>query len=127
MVVAASTALASGRSQAHKEGVFVHHSFESGNSYRIKPEMMRRAYVEGVFDGMLFSPMIAANNLPRAMSLGQCADAMNATDEQLMAIVDRYLDANPALWGDDMHSVVYSALAQACGRFGIALLGPTTK
>ncbi|MDG0024954.1 hypothetical protein [Trinickia sp. Y13] len=127
MAIAIPTALASAQAQAQTEGVFIHHSFETGNGYRGMPDMMRRAYVMGVFDGMLFSPMIATSDLPRARSLGQCEERMNMTDQQLTAIVDRYLDSNPVLWGDDMHGVVYSALSEACGHYGIRLLGKPSK
>jgi hypothetical protein len=62
------------------------------------------------------------SNIKRTQSLGACLDQMQVTDMQLRAIVNRYLDSNPALCGEDMHLPTYDALDEACSAFNIQLL-----
>ncbi|MCO5398334.1 hypothetical protein [Ralstonia soli] len=99
--------------------VHIHNPFVTGTHYRELPDLMRRAYVMGVIDGMFMSPIFAFRDLAREQMLGKCVDAMRATDVQLTAIVDRYLDARPVAWGDGMHLIVFDALAEACGSIGM--------
>jgi len=78
---------------------------------------MRSAYVIGVLDGFYFSPVFGAP-FTKIDKLQICADAMNPTAEQAAAIVDRYLDAHPEAWNDQMQPIVLRAMRQACASRG---------
>ncbi len=101
--------------------VSVHNGFITGNQYRGRPELLRRAYVMGVVDGLMLSPIMANNDLNGAQRFSRCLDVMRPSDEQLTVIVDRWVDANPVRWGDSVHSLVYGALLQACNAVGAPL------
>ena len=55
------------------------------------------------------------------MKLDDCIDRMRPTDVQLTAIVDRYLDANPASWSIGMTTTAFAAIAGACKSVGISI------
>jgi hypothetical protein len=108
-------------SVALAQGIPVSHGFLSGNRFRGYPEIAQRGYIMGVIDGFLFSPVLGAP-VRRPSEMSACLFTnMQATDAQVLAIVNRYLDKNPAAWGDDMHSLVFRAVREACTSRGLSL------
>jgi hypothetical protein len=97
------------------KAVEIHHGFYKANHYRELPDFVRRAYIAGVFDALMLSPLFGA---PKAEVtwLERCAEGMQ--DDQLQAIVDRFVEAHPERWDQDMGTVAYGALTQACTARG---------
>ncbi|MCC8394780.1 hypothetical protein LJ656_19490 [Paraburkholderia sp. MMS20-SJTR3] len=104
--------------------VTIHNGFMTGNKYRELPDLMRRAYVMGVIDGLFDAPGIAFHDLSGAERLAHCIQNMAATDEQMTVIVDRYLDKNPTLWGQSMNTTAMYAVYDACRTAGTPVVPP---
>jgi hypothetical protein len=90
----------------------------TGNDYLALSPTMQIGYVMGVLDGFRFAPALAGSNLPITHRMTVCMTALRATNGQYRAITNRYLQANPALWGQGMHTIVYQALEDACQQVG---------
>jgi len=95
--------------------------FLNGNNYRALGDSQRLGYVEGMIDGMLSAGAMAHTKLARADQLNLCLGNMHADAIQARAIVDRYINANPAYWGDDMANLVWPAMQGACRATGSSL------
>ena len=65
----------------------------------------------GLIDGLFLSPFFGAPKA-RIQWLENCVERM--TDEQVAAIISKYLSDNPARWHESVHTSVYSALLQSC-------------
>jgi hypothetical protein len=117
-LVAVSTAAIAGEAL---KPVYIHNGFLTGNQYRQLPDVVRRAYVMGVTDGMLLAPAMANRDLNASQRFGKCLDNMHATNEQLTVIVDRWVDGNPVRWGDTVHMLIWSAFSEACSTAGMPL------
>ncbi|WP_321891653.1 hypothetical protein, partial [Burkholderia cenocepacia] len=59
----------------------------------------RQRYLEGVFDGIFYAPIIAMKDLPRAVKRHGCAVNLGMTNMHMAAIVDKYMTDNPDRWG----------------------------
>lgn len=93
--------------------VEVHHGLRRGNDYRALSERERWLYAGALLEGMLLSPLFGAEKKGGALErLEDCVEKM--TDEQLAAILDKYLRDNPERWHDYIHVIMYSALAKTC-------------
>jgi hypothetical protein len=91
--------------------VVVPHGYYTGNSYRALPEEVKKVYVAGVIDGILYSPVFGGDQ----ESIGQfkaCMAGMNSS--QIGAIVNQYLEANPQDWDNDMNNLIDQAMRKAC-------------
>lgn len=97
------------------KAVEIHHGFYKANHYKDMPDLVRRAYVAGAFDGMMLSPLLGAPK-PEVTWLERCVEGMD--DDQLLAIVDSFVGTHPERWDQDMGSVLYGAFAQACTARG---------
>jgi hypothetical protein len=94
--------------------------FYKGRDYRALSDLERRRYAAGVVDGMLLAPTFgapnpiseAAGSTTRYRWLTQCVTDM--TDDQVAAIISKYLDAHPEHWHQDAHLSAYRALLDAC-------------
>lgn len=82
-----------------------------GNTYRELPDDSRRAYISGVIDGFFFAPVWGGSS-EKVFALLSCIKEM--TNQQLMAIVDRYLADHPSDWHLPMHDVTFTALGDVC-------------
>ena len=85
--------------------------FIDGNEYRDFSGDEKRVYLMGLMDGSFLAPVYGAPKA-RIEWLERCVTGM--TDAQLVAIIDKFLQANPARWHNDMHTLVYSAMLEAC-------------
>lgn len=93
--------------------VSIHDGFMTGQRFRDLPEMSRRAYAAGLVDGMLLAPLVGA---PKAglKWFESCATGM--TDEQVAAIISKFVNDNPARWHEPLHAQFYAAMRQACPK-----------
>lgn len=97
--------------QTPSAAVVVPYGFMSGNAYRALPEAGKQMYVTGVFDGLIGSPMFGAN-AHMVAAFKQCMEGMN--NDQLQAIVDKYLNAHPEIWHYPMQVHAYNAIIDIC-------------
>lgn len=114
-----AVALASLCATAHADSsVYVPNGFFNGHEYHGFNEEQKRFLVAGALDGFFLAPILADKDIPLVRKLGHCMDNMNATDGQLVAIVDRYLETHPVELGRQVHVIVYNALFDACAKNG---------
>jgi hypothetical protein len=85
--------------------------FISGQQYLAMDERSKRGYAMGLIDGMFIAPIFGApqSKLDR---FGKCTGGM--TDEQVAAILTKYLREHPAHWHESAHTQMYAALLEAC-------------
>lgn len=102
-------ALADARMPAGPVGIS--NGFVNGNTYREWPDIAKQGYVMGVVDGIHLSPFWGAESKD-VKPVQNCVVGMRS--DQLQAIVDAYLNAQPAIWDETMHTSVYGALIEAC-------------
>lgn len=107
---------------AHAAGsVNVPRGYMSGNAYQGFSDLEKRRYVTGVVDGLLMAPIMAMRDTPRAIRLQSCEINHQITDNQLVAIVNKYMAEHPESWGDDMAGLVFRAIRAACATVGSSL------
>lgn len=97
--------------QAQDQPAEIHNGFLTGNEYRDLANTQRQHYIMGVIDGSLLAPLFGAPK-PKLAWLETCVTGMRS--DQVVAIVDKFLEANPVRWHQSMHVLVYSALRESC-------------
>ncbi len=70
-------------------------------------------YVMGFVDATFLSPLYGAPKSEVAW-LERCG--MGMTDEQLVAVLEKWMAGNPERWHESMHVLALTALREACGR-----------
>jgi len=93
------------------QDVYIHNGFIRGNDYRSWNATEKNRYAVGVIEGMLLAPLFGAPK-EQLSWLEECAAGMNS--RQIIAILDRFLDDNPARWHEYMHTLAYTAMNDAC-------------
>ena len=87
--------------------------FMTGNTYRELSEGEKTGYSMGFVNGLLVTPMITGKDSDAAW-LYPCITGM--TNAQVVAILEKYLNDNPARWQQPMNVLSFRAIAQACPR-----------
>lgn len=92
--------------------VEVKSGFLTGNTFLDLSREAKRGYAMGFLDGVFVAPLFGA---PKAelYRIEQCAVGM--TDEQVVAILNKFLSDNPGRWHEPMDFLSYAALRSACG------------
>jgi|GEM_PF-5021130 len=85
--------------------------FLKGNDFRQRSEAEKTAYLMGVWDGYMFAPAIGGK-AKNDQILYDCIP--NLLADQLLAIVNKYMDEHPENWGWPMNLIVYAALPKSC-------------
>ncbi len=108
------TSKASGNLHKHKP--FVEWTgFRTGNVFRELSEADQTVYLEGIWDGYIFA-LSFAGELPAAVqTLTDCIPHLRS--DQLLAIVNKYMQEHPERWGDPMGVIVFDALPKQCWDF----------
>jgi Rap1a immunity proteins len=94
----------------------------SGNEWRRLPKLAQSSYVAGVvdtwnslvqasFDAQQQSPVITVLTKVTA-----CATGMEY--DQIHAIVQKYIETHPAVWHENMATLVWSAFNEVCAATG---------
>ena len=101
------------RSVAATQGqpVAIHNGFLTGQDFRNLTEAGKRSYAAGLVDGMLLAPFVGAPKA-RLEWLETCVTGMS--DEQVAAIISKFVRDNPARWHEPLHVQFYAAVKQAC-------------
>ena len=84
--------------------------FYNGNDFRNKSSTLRLYYVMGVLDGLMAGQLIDTDDDLNWLS--GCISGM--TNEQVRAIVEKYLKAHPEEWHQNMNVLVVRALMNVC-------------
>lgn len=85
--------------------------FLKGNDFRQLSDAEKTAYLMGIWDGYMFAPAIGGKS-KNDQILNDCIPNLQA--DQLLAIVNKYMDEHPEQWGEPMNFIVYSALPKSC-------------
>jgi hypothetical protein len=96
---------------SQKGTVRVHAGFMKGNDYLELDASEKRAYAMGAVNGMLVAPLLGAPE-EKLKWLQDCTLDMN--DEQVAAIITKYLRDNPAKWHFPMNLTSFNAMKLAC-------------
>ncbi len=102
---------------ANDKPVLVHNGFCIGQDYLRMTESEKRAYSMGAINGMLVSPLLGA---PKDKMLWLESYIENMTDEQIAAILTKYLQDNPGRWHDGLNVIMYSAMKEAYKKSRVA-------
>lgn len=98
---------------AAKDSVYVKSGFLTGNTFRSLGSVEKLGYAKGFIDGVLVAPLFGAPKV-ELLRTEQCVVGM--TDEQVVAILNKFLADNPGRWQEQMNALSYSALKSACGE-----------
>lgn len=85
--------------------------FLKGKDYLDMDSAQKRTYAMGAINGMLVAPMFAAPSEKIAW-LEKCTDSM--TDEQVAAIITKYLTDHPGVWHYPLNMTSVNAMISAC-------------
>jgi len=85
--------------------------FLTGNDYRKLPYSEKISYISGVFDGFTNATLFGAPD-SSIQTLMNCLP--HVPQDQLEAMVSKYLSENPDKWGFPMSYLVFAALPKAC-------------
>lgn len=100
-----------GYTHSQKGTVRVQAGFMNGNDYLELDASEKRAYAAGVVNGMLNATLLGAPEEKVAWFNG-CTKSMN--DEQVAAIITKFLRDNPAQWHLPLNILSFNAMKQAC-------------
>ena len=95
---------------ATNQAVMIHNGFGTGQDYIRMTDTQKRAYAMGAINGMLLAPLFGA---PKDQMKWFESYVENITDEQVAAILLKYLEDNPGRWHDGLHVLMYSAIKEA--------------
>jgi len=88
--------------------------FLTGNKYRQAPEEIKTGYIMGTVDSIGALSGWGDLTTPHILNINTCTKGMPA--DQIVAIVDKYLESNPEKWHFDMTSLTLNAIIQACEK-----------
>ncbi|WP_140637402.1 Rap1a/Tai family immunity protein [Methylibium rhizosphaerae] len=98
---------------APKTPVSIKSGFHTGSSFRELSSVAKRSYVAGFVDGALVAPLLDAPK-GEIRWLERCVTGM--TDDQLVAIVEKWLSENPVRWHESMNILAFVALKEGCTK-----------
>lgn len=88
--------------------------FMTGNTYRNLSDQEKHGYAMGIVDGIFASPVLFDAPTTEIQWIVTCVRGM--TSEQLVAILNKYLNENPATWHEPMNLHATLALAKSCTK-----------
>jgi len=98
---------------ANQQTVKISPGFFSGKDYLDMSDTEKRAYVTGEINGMLVAPFFGAPEENLAW-LKTCSGKMS--DEDLAAILSRYIRDQPSQMQTNLNVVTFNALREACKK-----------
>ncbi len=98
---------------AQQQTVKISPGFFTGKDYLDMSDTEKRAYVTGEINGMLVAPFFGAPEENLGW-LKQCSARMS--DEQLAAILSRYIRDQPTQMQTNLNVVTFNALREACRK-----------
>ena len=98
---------------ANQQTVKISPGFFSGKDYLDMSDTEKRAYVTGQINGMLVAPFFGAPE-ENVNWLKNCSSKMS--DEDLAAILSRFLRDQPGQMQTNLNVVTFNALREACRK-----------
>jgi len=98
---------------APTDPVAIKSGFHTGNSYRALGPTSKRNYLAGFVDGAFIAPLFDAPKTELRW-IERCVTGM--TDEQLVAVVDKWLAENPVRWHESMNILAFVAFKEGCPK-----------
>lgn len=98
---------------AHQQTVKISPGFFNGKDYLDMSDTEKRAYVTGQINGMLVAPFFGAPE-ENLNWLKTCSSKMS--DEDLAAILSRFLRDQPGQMQANLNVVTFNALREACKK-----------
>lgn len=98
---------------ANQQTVKISPGFFSGKDYLDMSDTEKRAYVTGQINGMLVAPFFGAPE-ENLSWLKTCSSKMS--DEDLAAILSRFLRDQPSQMQANLNVVTFNALREACKK-----------
>lgn len=95
---------------ASDQDVLIHNGFATGIDYVKMSKSEKRVYAMGVINGMLLAPFFGA---PKDKMKWFESFVENMNDEQVAAILSKYINDNPGRWHEGLHILMYAALKDA--------------
>lgn len=86
--------------------------FIKDNDYRALSVQSKSTYAMGFLDGILASPLFSGAQSEMSQ-IENCTSGM--TTNQIVAILDKWLENNPAKWQQPMNILATLALQDGCG------------
>jgi len=91
---------------------YIKPGFLNGNNFRNKSNIGKLYYVMGVLDGLLAGQFLDTND--DVDWLSGCLNEMS--NEQVRAIVEKYLKNHPEEWHNPMSSLVFNSIIKSCPK-----------
>lgn len=98
---------------ANQQTVKISPGFFSGKDYLEMSDTEKRAYVTGEINGMLVAPFFGAPE-ENLSWLKSCSSRMS--DEELAAILSRFIRDQPGQMQTNLNVVTFNALREACKK-----------
>lgn len=98
---------------ANQQTVKISPGFFSGKDYLEMSDTEKRAYVTGEINGMLVAPFFGAPE-ENLSWLKTCSSKMS--DEELAAILSRFIRDQPGQMQTNLNVVTFNALREACKK-----------
>lgn len=96
-----------------KQPVEIKQGFLTGNSFRGPSHPQKLGYAMGFLDGVFMSPMFDA---PKAELRWIETCAVGMTNEQVVAMLNKFLIDNPARLHEAMNILAWVAMKESCKR-----------
>jgi hypothetical protein len=97
-----------------QEGVIIKTGFLTGNDYLKANKEKRAFYAMGIVDGVLLSPLFGA---PKNTLSWFESCTVNMTNDQVEAIISKYLENHPGEWHQYLNIIAFDAMSEACKRY----------
>jgi hypothetical protein len=91
--------------------VTLHNGFLKGEEYLKLSKPKRTGYATGLVDGIFLSVFFGGNDNPRLRKFEKAVEGMS--DEQVEAIVTKYIQDHPEEWHLNSHMLAYRAFLKA--------------
>jgi hypothetical protein len=96
-----------------REVVLLRGGFMTGNSYQQLNNTGKKGYAMGFYNGLLMAPAFGAHK-EETKWVEECVSLTG--DGQIVAIIDKFLQENPARWHEPMNILSYAALKASCEK-----------
>lgn len=92
------------------QGILVRHGVGTGKYFLDMSTIGQRSYAAGFINGVFMAPLIEGKDYEW---VSECFPA-GATDEQVQAIIKKYLDSHPESWHEPLNILSYRAFVLTC-------------
>lgn len=113
LIASATLCYAESNQSVVVQSVVVTGGFLTGNSFRDLSDTEKHGYAMGFIDGVLISPIFNAPG-KELQWFERCIKGM--TNKQVVAILNKFLEENPARWHEPMNILAFRAMVETCKK-----------